>query len=125
MGAWGEDPMQTDTALDWLRSRVKEPLAAAIGDTLSGYLNGIAQPAEAEAAVALLIDYSGPSTGARYRGIDIGPEAEERGLCELAETVIGRLLTDSSWIDSWLDPGTKVESLKALLDELKGRARVG
>jgi hypothetical protein len=125
MGAWGEDPMQNDTALDWLRARVEEPLAATIGDTLTEYLNGTAQPAEAEAAVALLIDYSGPPSGAKYRGIDIGPEAEERGLWELAEKVVARMLADSSWIDSWLDPATKTDSLRALLDEVKGRAKVG
>jgi hypothetical protein len=124
MGAWGEDPMQNDTALDWLRARVEEPLAATIGDTLAGYLNGTAQPAEAEAAVALLIDYSGPRSGARYRGIDIGPEAEERGLWELAEQVVVRMLADYSWIDSWLDPQTKLESLKALLEDVRSRAKV-
>lgn len=125
MGAWGEDPMQNDTALDWLRARVEEPLAATIADTLAGYLYGTAMPAEAEAAVALLIDYSGSSSGARYRGIDVGPEAEERGLWELAEKVVNQLLADSSWIDTWLDPATKLESLKALLDEVKDRAKVG
>jgi hypothetical protein len=124
MGAWGEDPMQNDTALDWLRARVEEPLAATIGDTLTGYLNGAAQAAEAEAAVALLIDYSGPSSGARYRGIDIGPEAEERGLWDLAETAVARLLADSAWIDTWLDPATKGESLRIILDDVKGRAKV-
>ncbi len=121
MGAWGEDPMQNDTALDWLRARVEEPLAATIDDTLTGYLEGTAQPAEAEAAVALLIDCSGLPSRAKYRGIDIGPEADARGLWELAEKVVGRMLVDSSWIDGWLDPATKVESLKALLDEVKGR----
>jgi hypothetical protein len=125
MGAWGEDPMQNDTALDWLKSRVEEPLAATIGDTLAGYLKGASQPAEAEAAVALLIDYSAPPSGAKYRGIDIGSEAEEQGLWDLAEKVVGQLLADSSWIDSWLDPATKIESLKGLLDDVKGRAKVG
>lgn len=125
MGAWGEDPMQNDTALDWLRARVEEPLATTIGDTLTGYLNGTAHPAEAEAAVALLIDYSGPACGAKYRAIDLGLTADERGLWELAEKVVARMLADSSWIDSWLDPATKAESLKALLDEVKGRVRVG
>lgn len=72
MGAWGEDPMQNDTALDGLRARVEEPLATTIGETLIGYLQGAAQPAEAEAAAALLVDCSGPAGGAKYRGIDIG-----------------------------------------------------
>jgi hypothetical protein len=125
MGAWGEDPMQNDTALDWLRARVEEPLAATIDDTLAGYLKGTVRPAEAEAAVAVLVDYSGAPSGAKYRGIDIGPEAEERGLWDLAEEVVGRLLADSAWIDSWLDPATKIEALRSLLDDVKGRARVG
>src|SRR5690242_16862429 len=124
MGAWGEDPMQNDTALDWLRARVEEPLAATIGDTQAAYLDGTAQPAEAEAAVALLVDYSGASTSARYHSIDIGPEAEERGLWDLAEKVVNRLLAESAWIDSWLDPATKVEALKALRDDVQGRAEV-
>jgi hypothetical protein len=117
--------MQNDTALDWLRERVEEPLAETIGATLTGYLNGTTQPAEAEAAVALLIDYSGPSSGTKYCGIDIGPGAEERELWDLAEEVVGRLLADSTWLDRWLDPATKVESLKALLEDVKGGAKVG
>ena len=124
MGAWSEDPMQNDTALDWLRATVEEPLATTISVTLTGYLKGVAQPEEAEVAVALLIDCSGTPSGAKYRGINIGPEAEEWGLWELAEEVVGRLLADTPWIGTWLDPATKVETLKSLLDEVKGREKV-
>ena len=30
MGAWGEDPMANDTALDWMGAHVEGPLAASI-----------------------------------------------------------------------------------------------
>jgi hypothetical protein len=125
MGAWGEDAMQNDTALDWLRAHVEEPLAATIAETMNGYLQGRTPPAEAEAAVALLIDHSGTPGAGRYRAIDLGPAAEERGLWDLAEKVVNRLLADSSWIDTWLEPAIKVDALKALLDDVQGREKVG
>ena len=38
MGAWGYEPMDDDTALDWLANEVDAPLLAAIKRTLQGYL---------------------------------------------------------------------------------------
>lgn len=124
MGAWGENPMQNDAALDWMRERVEAPLGRMIGETLSRYLENKALPEEAEAAIALLLDYTGPSSGVRYRGIDLGPEAETQNLWHAAEDVVDRLMADSTWIATWLDPATKMGSLKVLLDEVRDRNKV-
>src|SRR3954466_15522721 len=119
MGAWGEDPMANDTALDWMGAQVEAPLAAAIQDTFQGYLEGRRKPAEAEAAAALLVDYTTCPGVMKYRHIDLGPEAAERGLGRLGSEVIRRMMADESWINSWLDPGTKLRVLEELLAELQ------
>jgi hypothetical protein len=47
------------------------------------------QPPEAEAAVALLLDYTGTACGVRYHGIDLSPEAEAQDL--LRDTDFGEV----------------------------------
>jgi hypothetical protein len=119
MGAWGEDPMANDTALDWLSSQIETPVAVSIHTAFRSYLDGAGNPAEAEAAAALLIEYTAPSQATKYRGIDLTQAAVELDLWRIGREVIERLLADEAWIDTWLDPGTKREVLRGLLTEME------
>jgi hypothetical protein len=110
--------MANDTALDWVAARAEAPLAAAIEVALRGYLEGKTRPAEAEAAVALLVIHSGPHEGTKYRAIDLRHEAAERGLWDLAVKVIGELKNDAAWISSWLEPQTKLSVLDELSEDV-------
>ncbi|QDV37793.1 DUF4259 domain-containing protein [Tautonia plasticadhaerens] len=121
MGVWGEGPMDNDSALDWMANSVESPFAAAIEEALRGYLEGRRAPAEAEAAAALLVDYTLCPGAMRYRHIDLSHEAKERGLWKIGIDAVERMMADIPWLDSWIDPDAKrlvLEDLKAELLQL-------
>ncbi|QDV37424.1 DUF4259 domain-containing protein [Tautonia plasticadhaerens] len=123
MGAWGEGPTDNDTALDWLDRRVETPLALTIKDTLQGYLDGRMEPAQAEAAIALLVDYSSGPGGQKYLQINLAPAAEAEGLWGLAADVLRALMADEGWMGRWISRQAKVDVLQDLLGEVEEHGR--
>jgi hypothetical protein len=131
MGAWGVQPMQDDNALDWVSNYVEEPLVERIEKTLKVYLKSMAdeedsdedvedqdddvEEAEAEACVALLIDFTGVAIPWKYGVVDIRFQVNERKLWDLAVKVVDRM------IKFWKEQHhtEKIAVLKTLKAELK------
>ena len=127
MGAWGYEPMDDDTALDWLANEVEAPLLAAISKTLQAYMDQTekddVKTTEAIAAAALLVDLIGDHTKMKYTQFHngyLGHEAKEADLCLLAARVIEKIMEqERDWLSNWNDPEKKVQVLKLLVSDLQ------
>jgi hypothetical protein len=122
MGAWGHKPMENDYALDWVASNCEQPLVNAIKNALQSFLSESSyddvKKHEAEAAVALLIDYSGTETQRKFSNINITHYANEGRLWDQAANVVKRLKEDQEWIGDWNSPEEKIMVLNGLLSDL-------
>ena len=119
MGAWGVQPMQNDSAYNWIGSRVRPRLAEVVEATLRAYLDGAdenIEEEEAETAVAMLVDCTNDSQ-MKYKTVDIRFEAKSEGLWDLAIQVVDKMI-EEDWASSWKDPDKKRQVLNELKSEL-------
>lgn len=73
---------------------------------------------EAEAAIAILVDYTSRETPNNIYDFDISDLAQQYGLWNLASRVIINLVGDSAWHESWNDPELKKKSLINLYNKI-------
>ena len=122
MGAWGYQPMENDCAMDWLAGQVEQPLAVSIKNTILSYLSDTesddVKKHEAEAAIALLIDFSAAHSEHKYCAIDIIPLATQDGLWELAIRALSQLRKDEGWIGNWNDRKQKQQILENMVSNI-------
>jgi hypothetical protein len=121
MGAWGHGSTENDEALEWIANHIEEPIITSIKECLEGFL---ADPSddikkhEAEAAVALLIDFTANLGSLKRCPINITQLAESAGLWDLGIQGIQLLRADHAWLQEWTTPTEKLAVLNALLSEL-------
>jgi hypothetical protein len=123
VGAWGVQPTENDSALDWLGEQVEDRLTELIDKTLRAYLDGWddIEEYEAEAAMALLLDGTLDLPQLKYRTLNLRYTANVRGLWDLATRAVDRML-EEDWANGWNDPDAKIAALRALRADVE-RAR--
>ena len=122
MGAWNEEPTGNDEAQEWIVNSVEQPMIDAIKTALSRFLEDSSddvQKAEAEVAVALLLDITAKAGGFRYVQLDASYIASEQGLWHMAVEAIKSLLLQKKWLAEWGNPQKKTDVLNQLLAELE------
>ena len=120
MGAWNEEPMGNDGALDWIANAIEYPVINAIVAALDSFLKDGSDDRvkeEAEAAVALLLDLTS-RTEVKYVRLSFRSMANDKGLWEKATGVISALESNEKWLSQWSHPEKKKAVLKRLIDEI-------
>lgn len=130
MGAWGYEPMDDDSAFEWLANEIEAPLLGTIKRTLQAYLDqtdkDFKKSIEAQAAAALLVDLTSGYAKMGYIDLDCGWLAKdedwatrEGDLWALATTVINKIMQDEHFINVHSEPQKKKSMLKRLLADLQ------
>ena len=120
MGAWSEESTGNDSAQEWLANAIEYPITQAISEALDQFVADSlddVKKAEAEAAVALLLDLA---ANARLKHVqfEFGFELEQ-GLWDKAIAALELLLRQDTWLKQWTNPNRKVEVLSQLLSEVQ------
>jgi hypothetical protein len=121
MGAWSEQPTANDEALEWIANAVERPVIDAIRAALVRFLENKSDDvtkAEAEAAVALLLDLATNWATKRYVQFNFGDIASDQGLWDKAREVIIGLRSEKKWLEKWNSPEKKAGVLDQLLAEI-------
>jgi hypothetical protein len=127
MGAWNEEPLGNDIAHEWLANSIAAPAMDAICAALRRFLaeaGDDAKKAEAEAAVALLIDLVGIKGRSKYADFDAGYMASQVGVWQDAIATIKLLRSDTTWLANWNYPDNKARVLDQLLADLDVASKV-
>lgn len=124
MGDWSYEPTGNDYAEDWIENSVACPLTDAIKSTLVRYLEDPSDDVnklEAEAAAALLVDFTANAGGFKYLDYrtDILNTVPE--LLDKAIAAIKGLLSEDNWLAGYSNPQTKTAVLHRLLSELESQ----
>jgi Domain of unknown function (DUF4259) len=113
MGAWGVDPFDNDSALDWLGAFVARPIVREIELTLMsarwGEEGGRAGYHEALAAAALLLRLTEPKTVP-----DISYDAINNDVFDKGIDALTRIFADKQWADTWNSP----RAIRRVIDNL-------
>ena len=115
MGAWGANPFDNDTAMEWVTNSIEMPFLAAIKDRLEHYLAAPQDDTlkhEVEAAVALLCDLTADPARLKYCRFALGYYATEAAVWDLAIAAIQKLKADSNWLADWNNPERKAAGVR-------------
>ena len=108
MRAWGPDPFDNESALDWASGlRTSKALAKDIREALHIKRDG---HDEIRAAAYLI-----PIT---YNANILNP-ADAEHLTEQAIEALEKILADEAWVSSWKDSGAIQQSIQRQIRELK------
>jgi hypothetical protein len=122
MGAWGYEPTDSDSALDWLANAVEGPIAQAIKTALDRFQEDPTDDdkmCEAEAAVAVLLEFTSESPNSKYIRLHLGYIARREGLWSKAIAALKTLQANKMWLSEWNEPDKKWEALSRLLVDLE------
>jgi Domain of unknown function (DUF4259) len=120
MGAWGTDPFDNDSALDWL-DFIERPIVREIETTLLAACwskeegNGAGYH-EAIAAAALLLRLTKPESIP-----NVSYNAMQRDVFDKALDVMRRIFADKEWSNSWDSPRSIRRVLSALISGIAQR----
>jgi len=124
MGAWGDQPFQDDTALDWLGGvqseiarKVRQALRTGTGLNHYEYVEVIAAAEVLDAATG----YEGTRRlRQETRGvIGLHYEAEEQRLYSRAVRALKKIERDAAWFGTWQEPAKKRAVVRALRESLE------
>ena len=123
MGAWGDQPFEDDSALDWLggvqREIAKQVRLALRTDAGLNHYEYVEVVAAAEVLDAATT-YRGNGCRQETRGvIGLHYEAEEQRLYSRAVRALKKIERDAAWFSTWREPAKKRAVVRALRESLE------